>query len=386
MWQTQRQESGSAVHRLSQKFGTNGAPVVTPLRTQQPRLDIDMSPNDSSRSRSSTLNGDEQDFEFPEKTPTSLPKHVKMDDTVTKPSGTPAAGSPPHVPGPLETQLAALMTKLVFMEQKNPTISITPDDYASLSQRLQTLEAEKKSWTKRHEAIWALRDEDVENNIKIRGLLAKARRDLEAMTQLRNEDLVNVQVVRIKLADATRQLDRLQAHSGRTSPNRASRTSVYMERRDTTDLFAVAKAAALQQRALELEKRNSNLLAQIETLKGGANVDDLNRMTAHKAWKDNVYELEAKLKAKDVEIARLRVGGGGAPSGSSSAAAVAGSEWQRVEALHEEHASYREKMGGKLQALRSEKEGLQRELHRKEDECHGLEVRVQSLQRRVGGM
>jgi hypothetical protein len=34
--------------------------------------------------------------------------------------------------------------------------------------RLKALEEEKKLWWKRHEAIWSLRDEDVENNIKIR--------------------------------------------------------------------------------------------------------------------------------------------------------------------------------------------------------------------------
>ncbi|KAF2691471.1 hypothetical protein K458DRAFT_473292 [Lentithecium fluviatile CBS 122367] len=381
MWQSQRQESGSAVGRLSQKFGTHGAPVVAPLRTQQPRLDVERSPDDDSHSRTSTLNGDEQEFEFPEKTPTSIPRRVKM-DKVPEESPTKAPGSTTHIPGPLESQLAALMSKLIFMEQKNPVVSVTPEEYKEMSQRLKTLEEEKKAWTKRHEAIWALRDEDVENNIKIRGMLAKARRDLEAMTKLRDEDLVNVQVVRIKLADANRQLDRLQAQSGRSSPNRGSRTSMYLERRDTTDLFAVAKAAALQQRALELEKRNSDLLEQIETLKGGANIDDLNRMTAHKAWKDTVYDLEAKLKAKDAEIARLRSGGGTSAPGHSGA----GVDWHRVEALHEDHAAYRERMGAKLQALRSEKEGLQRELHRKEDECHGLEVKVQNLQRRVSVM
>jgi hypothetical protein len=429
MWEHQRQESGSAVSRLSQRFGPKGMPVVVPLRTQQPprRHDLERSPDDDSHSRTSTLHGDDQDYEFPEKTPTARPIRKNPDipyftgksppliplkpsnpdipyfslksplpiptrgDTNKKsavsldPSGKPNKTTS-HAPGPLETQLAAIMSKLVFMEQQNPVVSVTPEDYAEMSSRLKTLEAEKKSLTKRHEAIWALRDEDLENNIRIRGELASARRQLEGITKLRDEDLVNVQVVRIKLADATRELDRLRAQSGRSSPVR-NRTSMYMERRDTlerrdtTDLFAVAKAAALQERALELEKRNSDLLSQIQTLKGGANIDDLNRMTAHQAWKDRVNDLEAKLKAKDAEVARLRSSGGSAPSG-----ATGGVEWHRVEAIHEEHAGYREKMGAKLQALRSEKEGLQRELHHKEDECHGLEVKVQSLQRRVGVM
>jgi hypothetical protein len=58
-------------------------------------------------------------------------------------------------------------------------------------------------------------------------------------------------------------------------------------------------------------------------------------------------------------------------------------DWYRIEALLEEHSSYRESIGGKLQALRSEKEGLMRDLHRKENECQVLELKVQTLQRRA---
>ncbi|KAF1952660.1 hypothetical protein CC80DRAFT_421929 [Byssothecium circinans] len=398
MWQNQRQQSGSAVNRLSQKFGSSGPPPSAPLplkpQQQQQRNSQQQQQQQSqpthfglgfTDSSATTLHGGD-DYDFPEKTPT---RHTY------------ARGAPhsSHIPGPLESQLAALMSKIVFMEQKNPVISVTPDDYAEMSARLKQLETEKKQWQKRHEAIWALRDEDVENNIKIRGLLAKARRDLEAMTKLRDEDLVNVQTVRAKLAEATRQLDKqgggaASTSNGRQSPVRARPGSMFMERRNTTDLFAAAQAAALQQRALELEKRNTDLVSQIETLKGGANIDDVNRVTAHQAWKGTVDKLEQKLKARDAEILRLRGGGAvinTAPSAShassmsmSQGPGAGGVEFQRVEMLHEEHAAYREKMGGKLQALRSEKEALQRELHRKEDECHGLEVRVQSLQRRVG--
>lgn len=338
---------------------------------------MESSPDDDTHSRASTLGGEEQDFEFPEKTPTSFPRAPKMGQLKEESVSVPTSESH-HVPGPLESQLAALMSKLVFMERENPVVSVTPDDYNEMKTRLEALEKEKKTWQKRHEALYALRDEDVENNIKIRGMLAKARRDLEAMTKLRDEDLINVQIVRSKLSDATRNLDRLQAQNGRASPSRGRPGSMMMERRGTLDLFAVAKAAALEQRALELEKRNEDLLEQLSSLKGGASIDDLNRMTAHKAWKDTVSDLELKLKTKDAEMARLRAGGASAPSGSTPAA-----DWHRLEAVHEEHASYREKVGGKMQALRSEKEALQKELHRKEDENHALEVKVQSLQRRV---
>lgn len=385
MWQSQRQQSGSAVSRLSQKFGANTQVAeIAPLRTQhQNRQDsTENSPDDDTHSRSSTLGGEEQDLDYPEKTPTSLPRKATTLPKVGDDDEPSSPAPPPHIPGPLESQLASLMSKLIFMERENPAVSVTPDDYKELTSELKALREEKKTWQKRHEALFALRDEDVENNIKIRGMLAKARRELEGMTKLRDEDLVNVQVVRSKLAEATRELDRLRTQGGRASPSRGGRPpSMFMERRGTVDLFAAAKAAALEQRALELEKHNADLLSQIETLKGGANIDDLNRMTAHKAWKDTVGDLEAKLKVKDAEIARLRTSGVVAPTGSGT-----GMEWHRVEAIHEEHASYREKVGGRMQQLRSEKEQLQRDLHRKEDENHALEAKVQSLQRRVSLM
>jgi hypothetical protein len=185
--------------------------------------------------------------------------------------------------------------------------------------------------------------------------------------------LVNVQLVRFKLAEKTRELERLQAQTGRASPSRG-RPGSFFERRDTSDLFAAAKTAALEQRALELEKRNADLVAQLETLKGGASIDDLNRLTAHQAWKNTVLDLESRLKTRDVEVARVRTGG---------VSTEGKLEWSRVEALMEEHASYREVVGGKLQGLRSEKEALLKDLHRKEDECLALELKVQSAQRRL---
>ncbi|KAL5402350.1 hypothetical protein PMIN03_010734 [Paraphaeosphaeria minitans] len=452
MWQGKSQETGSAVSRLSQKFATavNGAPpAVAPLRPSPPAHKSNMvrrEYEDGARSRASTmstLNDDDLDFEFPEKTPTNktfserdrsipyytgvepepLTRVLKITEQPTstysatdknipyytgiepaplsplknlfeKPTAAPAAKK---AMGPLESQLAALLDKVSQIEAKNPVASVTPDDYAAMKARLETLEREKRTWKKRHEAIWALRDEDVANNMTIRTVLAKTRRELEAMTKLRDEDVANVQAVRIKLAESTKQVDRLKsqgpAASGRTSPMRGGRPpSMMLERRDTADLFAAAKAAALEQRALEMEKRNADLLRQIETLRGGADVDDLNRLAAHEAWKSEVAAMSAKLEAKDAELAHLRAAKrmampapapAPAPSGGASAAAGA-VPWHRVEAIHEEHANYRERMGGKLAVLRAEKEGLQREVHRREDECHELEARVRSLQRGVG--
>ncbi|KAL5114229.1 hypothetical protein ACEQ8H_007881 [Pleosporales sp. CAS-2024a] len=359
-----------------------------------PKDKWDIATEDDVSSRSSTLDGDEEYMDHVEKKPPvalgMLARKGLMRNEEPR-SPNPA----PHVPGPLESQLAALMSKLIYMEQANPAMSVRPEEFQDMQNRLKTLEEEKKAWTRRHEAIWALRDEDVENNIKIRGMLAKARRDLEAMTKLRDEDLHNVLVVRAKLADKTREVERLsaaQAQTGRMSPSRGRPASYVLERRDTSDLFVAAKTAALEQRTLELEKRNSDLVAQIEALKSGSssssgssggssnNIDELNRVTAHQAWKSTVAELQAQLQIKDAELARLQSGSASASAGTGGART--GMDWYKVEALLEEHAHYRESVGGKLQALRCDKEALQKELHRKENDYQVLELRYQTLQRR----
>ncbi|EQL36061.1 hypothetical protein BDFG_02323 [Blastomyces dermatitidis ATCC 26199] len=56
-------------------------------------------------------------------------------------------------------------------------------------------------------------------------------------------------------------------------------------------------------------------------------------------------------------------------------------DWNRMEALLDEHGTFREKTAQRLQQLRSENEALRRELHRKEDENLSLEARLKSLQR-----
>jgi hypothetical protein len=124
----------------------------------------DIATEDDVSSRSSTLDGEEDYMERLDKKPIQklAPRRGMRNEEPHSPA--PA----PHVPGPLESQLAALMSKLIYIEQQNPTVSVTPEEFADMKKRLKALEEEKKTWTKRHEAIWALRDEDVENNIKIR--------------------------------------------------------------------------------------------------------------------------------------------------------------------------------------------------------------------------
>lgn len=368
VWQAQR------LARLSQQKLANEVIHVAELRPR--RLTMQTRETDDgdseTHSRSSTL-GDERELDYPEKTPTSLgPKQIfDSDREVSEPE----PREEHRVIGPLEQQLSALMSKIVVMERENPTISVTPEDYQALQEKVKALEAEKATWTKRHEALFALRDEDVSNNIKIRGLLAKERREHAAMCKLRDDDLNNVLVLRSKLAEATRKLDRLERSGSLTPLGRPK--SLALERRDTTDLFQVAKNVALEHRALELEKANQHLTSQIAALRQGMGAEDVSRVAAHTAWRDTVNDLQFKLKMKDEELSRVRSGS----TGSTSSI-----DWSRIEAMHEENATYREKMAQRLQQLRSEKEMLQRDLHRREDENADLEARLSKLQRKAGAV
>jgi hypothetical protein len=140
-------------------------PFVAPVH--EIRLDTHAAPkdrweaptDDDISSRSSTLDG-EEDYMKPIQKLHLRPEMRNHEVHSPMPA--------PHIPGPLESQLAALMSKLVYIEHQNPAVSVDPQEFQDMQKRLKVLEEEKKTWTKRHEAIWALRDEDVENNIKIR--------------------------------------------------------------------------------------------------------------------------------------------------------------------------------------------------------------------------
>ena len=169
MWNTQRQQSGATALLVKQRLESerNYAANITPAPLNaQHKSQMEPSirrVDDDASSRSSTLDGNEE-FDYPAKTTKQLAVRQKADLNNEPASPAPA----PHVPGPLESQLAALMSKLIFIEQSNPAVSVKPEEYQEMQARLKQLEEEKKGWWKRHEAIWALRDQDVENNIKIR--------------------------------------------------------------------------------------------------------------------------------------------------------------------------------------------------------------------------
>ncbi|KAF2761901.1 hypothetical protein EJ05DRAFT_472856 [Pseudovirgaria hyperparasitica] len=299
------------------------------------------------------------------------------------------ATRPSHTPGPLEMQLAALMSKVIAIERAQPTISVSQADYAALQARVATLEAEKKTWATRHEALFALRDEDVANLRKVRGLLASSRRDHEALTKLRNDDLANLVNVRGKLADATRKLDvsARRRSSGTATPPSAqqpmpARPKSIMqspERRSTTTLFEVAKTAAFEQKVLELERHNSNLISQVAILEEQARLHEACHDAATK-------DLEIKLRRKEEELSRLRESAHSwATTHEPEQVHVVGSgvEWSRWEGMVDENLRYREKMGRLLGGLRGEKEVLQREVNEKDDQLGMLEATVARLEARL---
>ncbi|KKY27211.1 hypothetical protein UCRPC4_g01193 [Phaeomoniella chlamydospora] len=268
---------------------------------------LELERRNSISSEQPTLAGSMQEEELDPKTPTV--------GNMPSPTGriSQASTAPVYNAGPLEQQLQALLSKVTLIERERPTIMA--DDYKELQDRLVLLEAEKATWKERHEALFALRDEDLANLIKIRCLLADERREHAAMRKLRDGDIHNVIELREKLANATW-----------TKPAELTRASSRQSRPEGSDLWQAAKSAAMEQRVLELENHNEELLRKLETK----------------------------------------------------------SDWGHIEVMLDENIKYRERMGQKVQQLRSEKEALQKELSRFEDLNAELEVKLSRSHRRGG--
>jgi hypothetical protein len=159
-WNSQRPQTEKGYNKLS--LAPAPGPRVTTVVAHKDQWDV--ATDDDATSGSSTLDGEDDYMDHAERKAASrAPARTEIR------SDEPRSPNPaPHVPGPLESQLAALMSKLIYIEQANPAVSVTPEEFQKMQERLKALEEEKKTWWKRHDAIWALRDEDVENNIKIR--------------------------------------------------------------------------------------------------------------------------------------------------------------------------------------------------------------------------
>ncbi|KAL1967204.1 hypothetical protein VTN77DRAFT_3495 [Rasamsonia byssochlamydoides] len=263
--------------------------------------------------------------------------------------------------GPLGQQLLSLLEKVSAIERNQPTVMA--EDYQKLEARVAELEAEKQTWQQRHEALFALRDEDVANLITIRELLAHERREHEALRKLRDEDLKNVIELRHKLAQATwssSKQEQQQQQSPPTTTTTGTPPRVVPAKRlslsrtsEGTDLWRAAKIAAMEQKVLELERANTDLRAQLDR--------------AHTA-------LLASSSSQPAQVAKTnntKAGPGDASLGTGLAELIEGA------------LRHRERFIVKIERLRAENEELRKELSRKEDENAELEHTIEKLRMKL---
>lgn len=283
----------------------------------------------SINSQEATL-ADEEEIEPPEKTPrpdSYSSKEAEEDALSTNTNSDELEiPQPPRIPGSLESELLGLISKVARLEEGNPTAIFSNDEYLALQERVKALEAEKATWASRHEALFALRDDDVANVIKLRVVLAEERREHAAIRKLRDDDLVNVIKLREQLADKTWKEEKsvsqspggIESRTGTSTPPSASGRpkSVLLERRSTaTDMWQAAKMAAMEQRALELEHANADLLKKLENVQSAPSPDIAppNSNENHGRKNSDVSsafeELEQQLRNKDqaIETARLEI-------------------------------------------------------------------------------
>jgi hypothetical protein len=230
--------------------------------------------------------------------------------------------------GPMAQLAQSLLWKLSSLERSSPTVM--GEDHSKLQRRVDELEKENRIQVAEHQALWKLRAEDLENLIKVRELLAYERKEHEAMKKLRDDDLQNVLDLRGKLASAT-WTKPPNTSTGRLSIQRGS---------EDNSLWQIARAEAMEQRVLELERVNRELQAQAKT------ATTITTMV---------------------------------PTPPS----VSGDLVHRIEDMFENSLKYREKMAVKTQQLRSEKDTLQAEVSRLEDRNDELEAMLERLQRKL---
>ncbi|EXJ56126.1 hypothetical protein A1O7_09057 [Cladophialophora yegresii CBS 114405] len=240
--------------------------------------------------------------------------------------------------GPMSHLLHSLLLRVVDVERAQATVMA--DDYAALQKRVAELERENQMILKSHNDLLALRNDDLMNLIKVRDLLAEERREHAAIRKLRDDDLENVLALREKLAKATwsgkMQIATSPPQEKRSFMGGGAMTPILphrISRPDSDDLWQQAKTAAMEQRVLELEKANASLRAaqSAATMKAPESVEMMSRM-------ENMFE---------------------------------------------DSLRQRERMATRVQQLRSEKDGLQKELANLEDRNSELEALVERLKRSV---
>jgi hypothetical protein len=309
------------------------------------------------------------------KTPKLIEKETSAEQDIASESqaSSTTAASPaqqfatiPH--GPLAEQLLSLLSKVCEIEKDQPTIMAS--EYQKLEARVAELETEKQTWHQRHEALFALRDEDIANLINVRGLLAHERHEHEAMRKLRDDDLQNVIELRNKLAQATwsaspkqepspptmttTTINTAATHNRMASSPQAKRLSLGRSP-EGTDLWRAAKIAAMEQKVLELESANTDLRAQLDR--------------AHTALLTSSQPTQTQTATNNKA----------APGASGSGDIDSNS----IGLLFEGALRYRERFIVRIERLRAENDELRKGLSRKEDETAELEHTIEKMRMKI---
>ncbi|KAK5058825.1 hypothetical protein LTR84_011089 [Exophiala bonariae] len=357
-----------------------------PRKPQVHRIDLDrrssMSTDNGSHSGSTLPPGDEAEEEMELKTPRAIRQKLAFVDgreqalspmtydeippssTFSSTSLNGAGFDKPNAftsGGSMADMLQTLLSKVSNLERRQPTVMA--DEHSSLQKRFDEIEKDHKERTQNYVDLLTLRNGDLENLIKVRGLLAKERRMHEEMKMLRDEDLSNVLVLREQLANATWASTRPGMPGAMTSPTSGhshSSSGAKLSMKQSDYLWQVARTAAMEQRVLELESANKDLQTQLQAA-------------------------AALPSSSSLSLAMV-------PASSSSAAvpppvhAVAAADnhfVSRIEAMFEDSLRHSEKVAAKVQSLRSDKESLQKEVASLEDRNAELESLVQRLQRNL---
>lgn len=267
--------------------------------------------------------------------------------------------------GSMTDLLQTLLSRVSTLERRQPTVMA--EEHSSLQTRVRELEKDHKSRTQEYLDLLTLRNGDLENLIKVRDLLAKERRAHDELKLLRDDDLRNVIDLREKLASATWAASRPSVGMGMpgaTSPgglgHSHSTSGSKLSMKQSDYLWQVARTAAMEQRVLELESANKDLRTQLQS--GLTMPSSSSQMT-----------MGATSLAMVPATVAMHAG-----AGTTDAHFIS-----RIETMFEDSLRQREKTATKMQALRSEKDSLVKEVASLEDRNAELESLVERLQRNL---
>ncbi|KEF54586.1 uncharacterized protein A1O9_09028 [Exophiala aquamarina CBS 119918] len=367
----------------------HGTDTWAPRKPQVHRIDLDrrdsMSTDNGSHSGSTLPPGEEAEEEMELKTPRPVREKLAFvgarEQTLSPMAYEQAPPSSTFSPSPngavfnqrsdlavagsMTDLLQTLLSKVSTLERRQPTVMA--EEHSSMQTRFRELEKEHKSRTTKYLDLLTLRNGDLENLIKVRDLLAKERRAHDELKLLRDEDLRNVIDLREKLASTTWAVSRpgmgmpdTSSPGGFGHTHSSSGTKLSMKQSDY--LWQVARTAAMEQRVLELESANKDLRTQLQS--GLAMPSSSSSQMAMGA----------------TSLAMMPSAAAGA---MHAGAGIDAHFISRIETMFEDSLRQREKAATKMQALRSEKDNLLKDVASLEDRNAELESLVERLQRNL---